>query len=92
VEKALDAGGLVLLCQARSQNFLHRQVTYQNACVLRGFTTNGLGNVTKGKIDWIRGFISRELRELGFVGGYDYRGYRGTLRKKRLKDSLRTKG
>jgi hypothetical protein len=54
VEKALDTGGLVLLGQARSQNFLHQQVTYENACMLGGFATNGLGNVTEGKIDQIR--------------------------------------
>ena len=73
VEELLDQCSLLALREPLQVHFIAREITNEDACMLRGFTAKSVRKIAKHHVDGIGRFAARELRELHLVCCNNYR-------------------
>lgn len=80
VKQSLATRSLLMSSEIGGVQFVRGKVADEDTCVLGRPSTDRTWYVTKSKIDWVSGFVARELSEMGLVcGDYDwsYSGFVG---------------
>lgn len=73
VEELLDQCSLLVLREPLQVNFIAREITDEDACMLRGLTAKSARKIAECHVYGIGGFVARELHELCLVCCNNYR-------------------